>query len=695
MSNGDDNNIEVPQEDFGELVGELYVRSVKEAYGGTLGKDIETLKEASTDRTFNKPLTQEELDRLLPPRTDTLDVSDQYRSVGDLFHQFTYRNTDSFWGFLVGIITESLGWLFGIMTPIMELSNLWWHSRTKSVLLSPDSYIQYGFRTDDWNTVNQYLGLTGLSDYSINVQKEILRPLPDEDMIARLRWSEGFSDTDIDRIWSAYGWDVNKYRSVLQERIHHRLSPEVYWRAELHSFIHGISEEQFRGRIESILRKKGFSTEDLSAIRTSALSILTPYESGQLWLRGKITDQQYRDYLHAAGYFEPFVDQLQELNWNMPTPSDLITFMVREVFTPEVAEKFGQFEEFDDLYPRAERWANAAGLNRETLRLYWAAHWDLPSPSQGYEMFHRGLISEDELKMLMKSLDIMPFWRDRLLKMSYNLIPRRVVRQLLREGVWDIFRAAQEYRKLGYTLDDAVSMAQLDLILATRQTLSITKTELVYARSQGLINRQMVSTILDKMGIKGLWNAFHTEIIERKALRKREVASRSRSYGGTDKFRDLTKNEIIRAYKRGLFDRTEATVKLQSLGYAEDVIEFLLTTADYEVLQSHAELRKKHVRELYLADAIDEASAISQLIKFGFHDVEAQRIVEDWQIEKQTNEDLRSRRGRTPPRTVCDRWLNDGLITVDKWVEYYQRMGYSDDTIYYFLTDLVMKRQGG
>ncbi|GAH93918.1 unnamed protein product, partial [marine sediment metagenome] len=43
-------------------------------------------------------------------------------------------------------------------------------------------------------------------------------------------------------------------------------------------------------------------------------------------------------------------------------------------------------------------------------------HWSLPSPSQGFEMLHRGVIDEAELNMLLRALDIMPFWREKLTK---------------------------------------------------------------------------------------------------------------------------------------------------------------------------------------------------------------------------------------------------------------------------------------
>ncbi|GAH81965.1 unnamed protein product, partial [marine sediment metagenome] len=105
---------------------------------------------------------------------------------------------------------------------------------------------------------------------------------------------------------------------------------------------------------------------------------------------------------------------------------------VREAFTPAIAKKFGQYEDFP---PDFEKYAGMKGLSKEWAERYWAAHWSLPSPSQGYDMLHRGIIDNKELFMLMKALDIMPFWRDKLMQMSYHLLTRVDIRRMYKAGV--------------------------------------------------------------------------------------------------------------------------------------------------------------------------------------------------------------------------------------------------------------------
>jgi hypothetical protein len=142
----------------------------------------------------------------------------------------------------------------------------------------------------------------------------------------------------------------------------------------------------------------------------------------------------------------------------IPGSQDMIRMMVREVFTPDVREKYGQ----DQDYPtEADRLLAMHGFSREWARNYWAAHWELPSAGQGFEMFHREKINLDDLKTLLRTLDIMPFWRDKLIDIAYNLIPRLDLRRGWELGMIPTEELERRYRWLGFSPDDAVVMSAI------------------------------------------------------------------------------------------------------------------------------------------------------------------------------------------------------------------------------------------
>ncbi|GAJ06864.1 unnamed protein product, partial [marine sediment metagenome] len=128
--------------------------------------------------------------------------------------------------------------------------------------------------------------------------------------------------------------------------------------------------------------------------------------------------EKFQPYAKGLGFPPEISEALQKLTVVMPTPTDLVRFGVREVFSPEIAKKFRQYEDFPkDIM----KWADQIGMTQELMEMYWASHWDLPSPGQGFDMYHRRIISYEELGVLLRAKDVMPFWRDKLIQISHRL----------------------------------------------------------------------------------------------------------------------------------------------------------------------------------------------------------------------------------------------------------------------------------
>jgi hypothetical protein len=143
---------------------------------------------------------------------------------------------------------------------------------------------------------------------------------------------------------------------------------------------------------------------------------------------------------------------------SIPGPQDIIRMLVREVWTPEVTEKFGQFQEYPSL--ATEKFA-LHGFSEEWAKNYWAAHWELPATTEAFEMYHRKQISLEELKVLLRAKDIMPFWRDKLINIAYRLIPRIDLRRGWEAGLISDEELPLRYEALGYSPEDALTEAGL------------------------------------------------------------------------------------------------------------------------------------------------------------------------------------------------------------------------------------------
>jgi len=125
--------------------------------------------------------------------------------------------------------------------------------------------------------------------------------------------------------------------------------------------------------------RQGYTTQDFELIRYMIRLRPQTVELIDYWRRELISDGQLNIELKDLGWTDSYVKLIKEAAYPPPGVQDLITMAVREVFTPEVAESFGQFQDVPQAYLE---WSSKIGLSREWALNYWAAHWQLPSPYQ-------------------------------------------------------------------------------------------------------------------------------------------------------------------------------------------------------------------------------------------------------------------------------------------------------------------------
>jgi len=165
-----------------------------------------------------------------------------------------------------------------------------------------------------------------------------------------------------------------------------------------------------------------------------------------------IPDGLYRDQFGKLGFSDEMAGLLEKDYLFYPAPVDFIRFAVRETFKPAVVQEYGYDNDFPNaMIPYAEK----AGMSEEWLKHYWRAHWEIPSPRQGYEMLHRGVIDQASLEGLLKIGDYAPGWIQPLIDISYNPITRVDLRRLYADAVIDENRVYTGYLELGYSAENA------------------------------------------------------------------------------------------------------------------------------------------------------------------------------------------------------------------------------------------------
>jgi len=263
---------------------------------------------------------------------------------------------------------------------------------------------------------------------------------------------------------------------------------------------------------------------------------------------------------------------------------------VRDVFTKDAKTQEALSAEFpEDIVPYAEK----AGMRKDVLLWYWKAHWELPSPTQVYEMLHRlhpdvlkvrkeayeemGLKEEnlktdlDTVKFYLKQADYDKRWRERLLAISYSPLTRVDLRRIYELGLIGDDELLARLMEVGYTKKDAELMLEFYKTFRQESARSFAKTEIKYLLYYGIINETEAKVMLEKLG--------YTEEDAKTMIELWKVKLAEKDMRETQKF-------VRDAYALGEITREEAEKILREAGLSEEVIAVVLDKEDKRRLKS-------------------------------------------------------------------------------------------------------------
>jgi len=394
-----------------------------------------------------------------------------------------------------------------------------------------------------------------------------------------------------------------------------------------------ITEEQYT----KLMKKMGFNEEMSGNILKAAARIFDLSEIIAMLRRGIITKDEADNRLIAAGVPKEDIDKLLKVSEYFPSPPDLIRFAVREVYTPTIVEKYRTDEDLPEEFITE---AAKAGLPKEQAVNYWRAHWELPSVQLGLEMFHRLTANEgvgegpvvitvggksyrrvidiETLKTLLRTLDIMPYWRDKLAEIVYTPLTRVDVRRMYAAGVLTPEEVFKQYVELGYREEDATKM--------TEWTIK------EYQQEQ----------------------------------------------------RDLTKSEIITAFKNDKISFDKGVELLMKLDYTQDDAMLLMSIASQQKTKDATDAEVDRLINLYLNGVIDLPKLQDRCNALGVNPFTVRKIVQKAIEKKEVSAKL-------PTKEDVQKWLKAKLIDSTQFVDLLKRLGYLPEHIKLYFKEITGK----
>lgn len=258
----------------------------------------------------------------------------------------------------------------------------------------------------------------------------------------------------------------------------------------------------------------------------------------ELKRRGFISETEFDTKTSNLGYSDSDIAEIKPLEFLQPSVQDLITFLVREVFSPEIRNKL----QLDLEYPtEATAEFKKLGVSEENSKNYWASHWRLPSVTLAFEMFHRTLIDKDTLEFILRASDILPSLREPIINAAYKPLTRVDVRRMHDFGVINREQTLKAYSDLGYSPANAELMVK--------------------------------------------WTEAYNEDVE--------IAKDS------EEARQLTQSQVLRLYRKGFYDRTKTLAHLSLLGYSDEIANVLVLSQELEQQEEEQENIENAVTKQY------------------------------------------------------------------------------------------------
>ena len=216
--------------------------------------------------------------------------------------------------------------------------------------------------------------------------------------------------------------------------------------------------------------------------------------------RKMIDDEFFYNEMAKWGFDEEQANRLVKSYLYYPSPTDFIRFAVRDVFREDIVKKYGYDSEWEKIEKGIREYVEKAGIDLEVLKWYWRAHWALPSPQMAFEMLHRGIITQDDIRELLRISDYAPNWIEKLIAISYSPITRVDLRRLYQIGVIDEERLLKGYKELGYNEEDARLMTEWTKLEYAQKDKDLTKTEILRNYRIGQCTREEAKKMLMDLG---------------------------------------------------------------------------------------------------------------------------------------------------------------------------------------------------
>lgn len=355
-------------------------------------------------------------------------------------------------------------------------------------------------------------------------------------------------------------------------------------------------------QVKEIMKQTGLPDEQIELL---FLSFNRPYDEATiqaLFWRGVLTEDEVYKNLRALAYTDERIKKLL-LSWpRLPSVSDIIHYLAKEVFEPEMIETFG----LDEGYPTiAEEHAARQGVAPEWVKAEWLSHWRDLGMDFMLEAFHRHIVDWDLVYKYMGLIEIPPKLREIVRDTAFRVFTRVDVRRMHSIGVLTEDELVSAYQDQGYDDVKATKMAQFTVQYNLSHEKDLTKAEILNGFSEAIIKREDAKPMLIAM-----------KYSEDEA----DYLLNYEQYKKDKKLEDMKLNNIGKLYQNNIIPETEMRNRLGKLNLSADRMVLLVEQWDVGKLKDIKVPSKADQLKFLKTGLITTDQCYQELLKLGYND---------------------------------------------------------------------------
>lgn len=409
-----------------------------------------------------------------------------------------------------------------------------------------------------------------------------------------------------------------------------------------------------------------------------------PGELLELLRRRNIEEDEFEKTMRQSGWKNSdWLDWYRSLINEMPSISDLLHFDAKDVFFPEIVQKYGMWKEMRQEYVNI---AERIGMNEEMMRfdydgkdwdkpgasgiegekpvplymLHHFARWDMMSLTSAYDAYRRlrpGRVdrykkifpdiepfTQRDLQLHLRVANMAPLSRDWLAALSYHTLTRVDVRRMHAVGVLTPDEVYEQYLDLGYNPEDAARLRDFTVKLNANTGQTADQKEAVKLTVQSF----EIGALDEAPALAALKTAGLAETAA--VLKVRNATARRRLKTAKSLIASVRKR-FLNGHLTGL----ESHSMLLQAGFPVASADAYLRDWGIEQDTHRRELTTSQVLKLWSLGIIEEPTALQRLQNLGWAKIDAEYLIdlnaesERKAVEKKAYEPPYQREGAIAP----------------------------------------------